>query len=37
MIRRLNELIDAEIAFENLPEMNVRTAIDLIVGTWKNL
>ena len=32
MIRRLNE-----IAFENLPEMNVRTAIDLIVGTWKNL
>ena len=37
MIRRLIELIDARVAYENLPVMNVRTAIDLIVSTWKNL
>ena len=37
MIRRLVELIDAEVAYEDLPEMNIRSAIDLIVSTWKNL
>ena len=37
MVRKLIQHIDAEVHYEDIPEMNWKSAIDLIAITWKNV